>query len=59
MKHAKRAPVDKLPISKKQIIALRDKDVRRLWKMGYNNVEIATIMGISRLTVASILKKHR
>lgn len=59
MKHAKRAPVDKLPIPKKVTIALRDKDVRMLWKKGFNKVEIATIMRISRLTVASILKKPR
>lgn len=46
-----------LPISKKQTIAIRDKDVRMLWKKGYNKVEIAKYMGISRMTVASILRK--
>jgi len=55
MKKAKRLPVDKLPISKKQTIAIRNKDVRMLWRKGYNKVEIAKYMGISRITVASIL----
>lgn len=59
MKRTSEKNVDNFPPPKREIKKLRDVVVRKLFKLGYNKVEIARHVGISRITVASILKKKR